>query len=348
MSGVTQLYSFSNFTFNTCGATGSNGPSLAQVYTSYTGVAWSNYISVSETRPGIQLWTPPASTVYYCEVAGCSGAWNPGNSTGAIMRGDIFLDKTKQYQLLIGQRGGSTGGGITAGSGGTFLVDSNDIPLIIAGGGGGNRLNAIAACASVTTTGVTGNAAGGTGSAGGVNGAGGAGGTAGGGGGFLTNGGSAATTGGKAFLNGGIGGAGSNTGGTCNGRARDGGFGGGAGVNTSCAYISGGGGGYSGGGSAQSGQAIGNAGGGGGSYNIAIAQSNSSLTDGNSNLGYITVKYSTGVPDTGIVSLKDLGQRIGVDDAVIKYSDMYNKYNSGPVSGTVSLASFRGLTPVFA
>lgn len=347
MSGVTSLYAFSNFTFTSCGATGSNGPTLAQVYSAYTGVSWSNYISVSGTKPGVQLWQPPASTVYWCEVAGCSGVQNPAASTGAIMCGDIFLDKTKQYQILVGQRG-QTSGGPFSGSGGTFLVDPSETPLIIAGGGGANRLGSNDSSASITTSGKTGNAAGTTGNAGGTNGGGGAGSTAGGGGGFSGNG--NAWTGGLAFTNGGIGGAGSNNSalGACDLRARNGGFGGGGGVNASCAYVCGGGGGYSGGGAAQSALAVGNSGGGGGSYSIATTQSNFSLTSGNSNLGYIAVRYSSGVPTTGSLSLINLGQRIGVNATVIKVSDLYSKYASGPTAGLVSFSNYRGLNPIFA
>jgi hypothetical protein len=340
MSGVSQLYAFSNFTFTSCGATGSNGPTITQVYNTYTGVSWSNYITVSGTRPGVQLWRPPASTVYYFEVAGCCGVVNPAVSTGAIMRGDVFLDKTKQYQILIGQSGQS-GSGLASGSGGTFLVDSNDTPIIVAGGGGGNRLGSNASCASVTTTGVTGIAPGVAGNVGGTNGQGGSGASAGGGGGFTSDG--NVWTGGKAFLNGGIGGSSSNNpaAGVCDFRARNGGFGGGGGINTGCAFICGGGGGYSGGGAAQSASAAGNSGGGGGSYSIATAQSNTSLADGNSNLGYIKVQYSS-VPLTGTISLLNLGQRIGISSN-ININNLYNKYNSGPTIGMVGFSNFRGL-----
>lgn len=357
MSGVTSLYAFSNFTFTSCGATGSNGPTLAQVYSAYTGVSWSNYISVSGTKPGVQLWQPPASTVYWCEVAGCSGVLNPAASTGAIMCGDIFLDKTKQYQILVGQRGQSASGQNVSGSGGTFLVDPDNVALIIAGGGGGNRLGSNDSSASITTSGKNGNAAGnsaGTGNptyAGGTNGGGGVGNNgAGGGGGMTGDGQQVAWNGGKAFINGGIGGTSSNNAalGACDGRARNGGFGGGGGTNASCSYICAGGGGYSGGGAAISGSASGNAAGGGGSYSIATTQSNFSLTNGNSNLGYIAVRYSSGVPTTGSISLINLGQRIGVNATVIKVSDLYSKYTSGPTAGLVSFSNYRGLNPIFA
>ncbi|XP_066275125.1 loricrin-like [Branchiostoma lanceolatum] len=189
-------------------------------------------------------------------------------------------------KILVGQEGvENPGGHPTGGGGGTFVVRSGDLPLIIAGGGGGGfmlKLNHAECDGTTATSGQAGFSPKGKGGsqttfAGGTHGHGATEGkpkskrrgfgqkrVGGGGGGLLTNGGGEisvkpryeAGEGGRAFVNGGLGGAARGF------RPRsEGGFGGGGGGYDG----GGGGGGYSGGGRGNTAEDA--CGGGGGSFN---------------------------------------------------------------------------------
>lgn len=287
--GMSQTY-----TFTTCGATGQNGPSTAQVNTAYTGTTLDG--AVTETN-GIQQWTVPTAGTYSIECYGAQGG--NGGGLGAYAYGEITLSAGTVLSIVVGQEGftavssSNSGGG---GGGGSFVVDGNT-PLVIAGGGGGfvsaystyiatydpNISNGQATNDGATTY----MGGGGTGGNGGNQGLDDCcmGGGASGGGGMLTDGTQGAGGGpGIAFLNGCLGGPGDTEG--------EGGFGGGAGCSYDNAVRSGGGGGYSGG---QGGsfsmlyQTTGAYchGGGGGSY---VSGANTLMTAGqNSGDGYVVI-----------------------------------------------------------
>ena len=339
------LYNLSTHTFTSCGSTGATGPTLSN---NYYGVTWSNQIISSGSKPGVQLWTAPLSTLYNFEVAGCAGIQNPASATGAIMRGDIFLQKGQQVQILVGQYGGQAFG--TSGSGGTFIADISNTPLIVAGGGAGSVSTTGAAnsnaSASITTIARNSpDATGGSNARGGnsiawpsSNAA------TGGGGGFLSNA-QLSPFGGYAFVNGGQGGFGSNGSfaGGCDGRAQFGGFGGGGGVSSSCSAQGGGGGGYSGGAAG-----VNWIGGGGGSYSIALNQSNTELAQGNSNAGYVRVRLGTPITSNNPVSFDELRQRLGSNSGPISMSQVYGRFLGVSTSGNVGITDLLGKPPTFA
>lgn len=292
--GNSELYSFSNFTFTNAGVTGRNGPTLAQVQSSYIAAnptqTWTQNTSfLNMTTQGIQRWTVPATGNYTITVLGAKGGLGrvgvSGN--GARMIGTFALTQSNVIQIMVGQMGtnGSDQGG---GGGGSFVVHSDGTPLIIAGGGGGGQTNGTLvggdAAGTTSTTGNSGSSiSGNTPGSGGTGGAGGnratapnTGASGAGGGGLTGNGQNGWTSspfafGGLSFSNGGVGGFGYDyNGNTSNGFAGPGGFGGGGGGDYYYWTGGGGGGGYSGGG----GGTYYGFGGGGGSYNVGTSQSN--------------------------------------------------------------------------
>ncbi len=274
-SATAQTYTFTN-----ASATGTNGPTQAQITAAY---ASTNLAGAVTSSNGIQLWTVPVGGNYRIEVYGASG-YGPLAGKGAKMSGEFFLAGSTQLKILVGQMGGCCVGSGTnqyGGGGGSFVVTSTNTPLIVAGGGGGAIYNSTVLPSSHGTTAINGNPGTGTANgAGGINGGGGGeAGIAGGGGGFSGDG-VGNPHGGKSFLNGGQGGTASSSGGW-------GGFGGGAGADSWNNGRGGGGGGYSGGGGAGSSTSAQQVGGGGGSYNTGLNQNNA---DGfNTGHGYVVI-----------------------------------------------------------
>jgi hypothetical protein len=186
-------------------------------------------------------FTVPINGTYQIIAFGAQGgnaAGAPGGR-GAEIGGDFTLTQGETLQIAVGAAGGGQKGGY-GGGGGTFVVGSDNTPLIIAGAGGGGS-GAVPAGPGLTgSDGGSGNAGLYTGGAGGTGGGGGGGSGGGGGGGFLSAGGNGnlfgpGATGGGAFPD--------LTGGTVGG-----GFGGGGGGGQPAQPGGGGGGGYSGGG----------------------------------------------------------------------------------------------------
>ena len=276
------LYDFTSHTFTNCGATGKDGPTLANCISSYN-TSWENntdYFNVPSDA-GIQNWTVPTTGTYTIEAWGAQGG-RSNEGYGARMRGDFTLTSGTVLKIIVGQEGGDHSVS-TSGGGGTFVAKSDNTPLIVAGGGGGHRNPSTTR--RETTDGDT-LEAGRPGwfnsslNNGGTSGSGGTSDDRGGAGAGFSGDGEASndnrgscspstSVGASAFTNGGTGGWGNmymvND---CNGAQRFGGFGGGGSGGWGGA---GGGGGYSGGGAdTNSGWS-----GGGGSYNSGTNQSNS-------------------------------------------------------------------------
>lgn len=256
------------YNFKTAGGKGNFGPTQVQLDSTY---ALTNLFGI-RSESGIQTWTVPVTGVYRIEVKGAQGGSEPPvkfGGKGVSMRGDFNLNAGTVLKILVGQQG-SSGYGCYGGGGGSFVVDTANTPLIIAGGGGGagglSGGNGIDASTGLNGT------AGAAGGAGGINGNGGnaINTNAGSGGGFYTDGTGSfyipecSASAGKAFVKGGTGGQ------------YDfwlpGGFGGG-GSGWDGNGNGGGGGGYSGGGTSGTSFA---AGGGAGSYNSGSNQLNTS------------------------------------------------------------------------
>lgn len=262
-----------SYTFTNCSATGSVGPTQAQVNAAY--LSTNLNAQVQTTISGIQTWTVPYTGGFRIEARGAQG----GSSTnagglGATMIGDFTLTAGEVIRILVGQMGENGGSGPGGGGGGSFVVRSpytSTVNAILVAGGGAGDGNYSNAPGLTTTSGGMGGVAGGT------NGQGGGGGTrGGGGGGFLTDGGPCTVntiyaSPGQAFVNGGRGGPWTNNT-TCNFTA-NGGFGGGSSHGGNCINNGGAGGGFSGGGGSSN-----SVSGGGGSINQGTNQSN---TQGN-------------------------------------------------------------------
>ena len=117
------LYSFSSHTFTNCGATGKDGPTLANCTSTYS-PSWTdntNYFNVP-SNAGIQYWTVPSSGTYTIEVWGAQGgnSYNGTNSggRGARMKGNFSLTKGEILKILVGQQGGQSNGTFYYGGGG--------------------------------------------------------------------------------------------------------------------------------------------------------------------------------------------------------------------------------------
>jgi hypothetical protein len=142
------LFPFTTFTFNTAGCIGRYGPTLAQMQSAYSSASWSsntNYFNQGRAQ-GYQVFTIPKTGSYIFDIAGAAGQTgaSSGNySYGARIRATINLISGDKIEMVIGQRGGTTGAQSTGSSaagagGGTFVVyNGTTTPLIIAGGGAG-------------------------------------------------------------------------------------------------------------------------------------------------------------------------------------------------------------------
>ncbi len=270
------------YTFTNGAASGSVGPTQAQVNTAYFGTNLAGAVTINTL--GIQQWTVPYSGGYRIKALGAQGGVSWGY--GASMQGDFTLTAGSVLNIVVGQAGGSANASHGSGGGGSYVaVTGATVPLVVAGGGGGRGASS-GTTIDATSHGATVTAgqsppSGGPGGVGGGGGAAGAsttGGTsvtpggaspssvwASGGGGFYTNGGACNTgssPGGRSYLNLCLGGDQAPTAGNTAG-----GFGGAGGNGDRGA----GGGGYSGGGAGTSNS---EGGGGGGSFNSGANQSN--------------------------------------------------------------------------
>ena len=126
VQAIGQVYSFSN-----AGATGSYGPTGAQLNNAYTGTNLENKVRVG--LRGHQIWEVPADGLYEIRAQGARSA---GAGKGAVITAKFYLFAGEELIIVVGQAGGSQQGG----GGGTFIVASsnNDAPLVVAGGGGGS------------------------------------------------------------------------------------------------------------------------------------------------------------------------------------------------------------------
>lgn len=306
------LYSFTTHTFTNCSATGASGPSLASCKTAYA-TSWSNDTSLFNVTSGIQYWTAPTSGTYQVTAAGAVGnGGGVAEGLGAIIRATVSLKQGTIYKILVGQAGSNGSGGSGGGGGGTFLADSANTPILVAGGGGGTLgsggvNSSTLANGQTTTSGANSSDGTGTGGTSGNGGTGSNNGWGSGGGGFTGNGTAAANVGsygylglGYSFINGGGGG---NT-----ASSAYGGFGGGAGTHGNTGG-GGGGGGYSGGGGSNQNFTTTN-GGGGGSFVISgatnIATSNGSYagsSTGITNLASYNGTYGSSTLSAGYLTV---------------------------------------------
>ncbi len=160
------LYSFTTYTFSSCGAKGRLGPTIQQCRSTYN-TSWAQNTSFfNMTSQGIQEWTVPITGRYWITAAGAAGGFeilpgpfnqvqNPTRGYGATLSASFSLNQGQKIYILVGQAGGV---GTTlvndinrllsfSGGGGSFVATGNNVststPLIIAGGGGGGNRNRV-------------------------------------------------------------------------------------------------------------------------------------------------------------------------------------------------------------
>ncbi|CAH1256352.1 BCAN [Branchiostoma lanceolatum] len=146
---------FRNATFTTLGATGRAGPTSLGDH--YRGQDHEKLVTLQN---GTQLFTVPETGNYRIKAAGAASGKvfkisGYAMGRGALVAGTFSLKKGEVLKILVGQEGVENPGvHPTGGGGGTFVVRSGDLPLIIAGGGGGGfmlKLNH-AECDGTTAT----------------------------------------------------------------------------------------------------------------------------------------------------------------------------------------------------
>jgi len=155
VNATNPVYSFTN-----AAATGSTGPTQAQINTAYTSTNLAGNVTIS--TQGIQEWVVPTSGLYGFEVAGGHGAAstaavNTRGGRSALITARKTLSAGTRVFIVVGQAGradGSHGGG----GGASFVrlgTGTDTSTLIVAGGGGGTRQSASAngGDASITTSG---------------------------------------------------------------------------------------------------------------------------------------------------------------------------------------------------
>ncbi|XP_032071947.1 ALK tyrosine kinase receptor [Thamnophis elegans] len=166
-----------NWFFETCGATGSQGPTQTQCNHAYN---FSVLVGTEEHFPGVQIWRVPAANTYSISVYGAAGGKGKNSmmrSHGVNVVGIFPLEKNDTLYILVGQQGedacpsihhaiqkvcrgennvvedeikanGSIqewAGGGGGGGGATYIFkieNGKPVPLIIAAGGGGRAYRA--------------------------------------------------------------------------------------------------------------------------------------------------------------------------------------------------------------
>lgn len=146
--GNPALFLFTTHTFTNAGAVGRYGPTLSALQNQYAAQTWSSNSSffTQGRAQGYQVFTVPKTGIYLIEAAGAAGQTgaNSGNhSYGARIRAAVSLTMGDKLEMVVGQRGGttgnqSTGSAASGGGGGTFVVlNGTTTPILIAGGGAG-------------------------------------------------------------------------------------------------------------------------------------------------------------------------------------------------------------------
>src|SRR3954471_1552952 len=99
-----------SYTFTPAGATGSLGPTQAQLNTAYAATNLNGQVT---SATGIQTWTVPTGGLYRIDIAGAAGGsstitpqLNAGGA-GSRMAGDFALSAGDVIRIAIGQKGES-------------------------------------------------------------------------------------------------------------------------------------------------------------------------------------------------------------------------------------------------
>ena len=115
------------YTFTPAGATGSAGPTQAQVNAAYLATNLNG--SVISTA-GIQTFTVPANGVYSIDAYGAIGGGNIAG-LGARAKGDFTLAAGAVLKIVVAQQGGSQDGTHGSGGGGSYITYTNNTALVV-------------------------------------------------------------------------------------------------------------------------------------------------------------------------------------------------------------------------
>jgi hypothetical protein len=141
---ITNLSSNETWVFSNASSTGNLGPIQSEIDSAYTSTNLNGNVSVISN--GIQTWSIPSSGNYLIKAYGAQG----GDRTtkigkkGAKIIGQFNLNQGDTLNIIVGQSGEDSDGGVKGGGGGggTFVyINNSETPLIIAGGGGGISYN---------------------------------------------------------------------------------------------------------------------------------------------------------------------------------------------------------------
>lgn len=283
------------YCFTNAGATGREGPTQWDVDSAYASGNLAGQVTVKGA--GIQKWTVPEGGSYTIDAIG-AGYDESYYQRGARLSGEFFLNTGTTLHILAGQKGSNS----RCGSGGTFVADDSNNPLIIAGGSGGQQQGASGHPNTQGSTATSGQDGVGSGisNQGGTNGLGGESrglsrAVAHSGAGFLGDGKGGCNIVAEAFINGGRGALSADN--------QEGGFGGGGTGRMAGIWGPGGGGGYSGGGASRTIQE--SYGGGGGSLNKGRNQKNYDGFYAGHGLVIITPFTTGATNDAGVASLDE-------------------------------------------
>ncbi|ETE69181.1 ALK tyrosine kinase receptor, partial [Ophiophagus hannah] len=97
-----------NWMFNTCGASGSQGPTQTQCNDFYRGTNISVLVGTEEHFPGVQIWRVPAANTYSISGYGAAGGKGKNSmmrSHGVNVVGIFPLEKNDTLYILVGQQG---------------------------------------------------------------------------------------------------------------------------------------------------------------------------------------------------------------------------------------------------
>lgn len=373
---IGSVFAFTSFTFlSVVGTESTNGPTLAQCQSAYSGTPWiTSYFSIG-TYQGYQRWTVPASGSYFITTGGAAGgAGGPspyGSQAGGAVIGGLFtLAVNDVLEMVIGSQGGSgsydpNNANERGGGGGSFVRNVTTGALLLVAGGGGAMPSGThgTACTRNYSTGQgqTGAVCGGMepwcytsvgppalgygGNNAGSN-------TGGSGGGYLSsgqNGGGHCSTapGGGGYNNGMVGGA---PGGCYGGLVNQGGFGGGG---RGALGTPGGAGGYTGGTVTGAWSSYSTWGGGGGSYNVGTMKTgvqggNGSSKGGYNYSGYVTItRFPTTPVSYSTSTILTTGTLQSAASSLFTPTALLFRMSTGGTSSTAFHKACDGFAPIF-
>jgi hypothetical protein len=151
MSSAEYFYTTqTEFKFTNCKAEGALGPTYQACIDEYLkdDNHWIQNKSFFDVIDGVQIWSPPYTSIYKIEVVGASGGDNllSEGGYGAKLVSYEYLSRHNKLYIVVGQKGGDVDSKLdykcgTGGGGGTFMYTESNMNvrtfIAVAGGGGG-------------------------------------------------------------------------------------------------------------------------------------------------------------------------------------------------------------------